>query len=51
MQVELVNQRINEIENNKSDGLINLQSHKNMTTVYDNKEQSKLQLQIGKMQK
>ena len=51
MQVELVNQRINKIKNNKSDGLINLQSRNNMITVYDNKEQDKLQLQLRNMPK
>ena len=45
VQVELVNQHINKIENNKLDGLSNLQSHNNMTILYNNKEQSKPQLQ------
>ena len=46
MQVELVNQRINEIDNIKSDGLINIHAYKNMASVYDNKDQSKLHLQL-----
>ena len=51
MQVEMVNNRINKIGNNKLDGLINMQSYTNLASVYDNKEQSKLQLQLKQLHK
>ena len=51
MQVELVNQRVNEIDNTKLDGLINIHAYKNMALVYDNNEQSKLHLQLKRMAK
>ena len=41
-QIEIVNQRINDIENNKSDGLLSLQQYNNITSVYDNKDNNKL---------
>ena len=51
MQVEVVNQHMNEIENNKWNRLINLQSHTNIATIHGNKEQNKLQLQLKNMTK
>ena len=46
MQVELVNQRINKIENGKCDGLVNIHAYRTMTSVYDNKDQGKHDLQL-----
>ena len=47
LQVELVNQRINKIENGKSDGLVNIHAFRTMTSaVCDNKDQGKLDLQL-----
>ena len=51
MKVKLVNQRVNEIDNTKPDGLINIHAYKNMASVYDNKEQSKLHLQLKRKPK
>ena len=51
MKVELVNQRVNEIDNIKPDGLISIHAYQNMASVYDNKEQSKLHLQLKRMPK
>ena len=47
LQVELVNQRINEIENGKSDGLVNIHAFRTMTSIIsDNKNQAKLDPQL-----
>ena len=47
LQVNLVNQRINEVENGKSDGLVNIHAFRTMTSaISDNKNQVKLDPQL-----
>ena len=47
LQVELVNQRINEVKNGKSNGLVNIHAFRTMTSaISDNKNQGKLGPQL-----